>query len=527
MLFRAKLIIGVCLVQVVSLLVLLASTINTLSSIEARMVEDRAATYIDLVNQASVGAIAALDLAALEELASQMISKPDILFVAIKNLDDIILVSASQRRDTNINSFTWYAKGEHEPELGAPLSVWANIESAGLAFGRVYLAYDTGAAAHEVSAARNEFLILATLQLLLTLAFSAFLAYGLNKQFGAIKEGIAEFAARNFKFKIPVFNKDETGNIAAFMNDMAADLRSMYGDLENRVAHRTKQLEAANQKLNVTVSELEETRGELIEKEKMASLAGLVAGIAHEVNTPIGVCVTAASYFVDAVNTVKAQYDRGELTQDDFLKALGDMQENSNLILRNAMRATDLVKSFKQVAVDQTSHEMREFELGSYMCDVVNTLTPEIKKLGVKVATDCEDDIRIESYPGAVSQVVTNLIQNSMKHGFNGIENGKIDISTDTNGDQAMICVEDNGVGMSEEVRAQIFDPFFTTARGDGGSGLGLHIVHNLVTQVLGGKIKCTDGKDNGTLFIIKFPLKLKLSQQQVEAKSEKLALQT
>ena len=515
--FRARLILGVSVVQIVLLVLLFFSSTESLRNSHITALKDRSTTYVSLLSQASVSPLVSFDLATLDELARQMVRQTHVLYVAIKNTDNVILAEAKNTDTEGFQSFSWTPSDQFNPVIGEPVAVWASAEGMGQDFGRVFLAYDTVYVQEELASARNKFLLISLLQIGLTMGFIVFLAYMLSRQFAAITEGIKQFSSGNFEYDIPVFTKDETGRVAGIMNKMSRELATIYDDLENRVKERTRELLSSNETLGNTIQELEQTKEELIEKEKMASLAGLVAGVAHEINTPVGVCVTAASHFEAEARQVREKYEKNELTRDGFVKALQDMEDGSNIILRNAERASRLVGSFKQVAVDQTSHDRREFELSAYLEDIVRTLHPELKKTKVEVSLDCATDIVIDGFPGALSQIITNLMQNAFLHGFAGKESGKIDISVQVEAQKAHIFIKDNGVGISKAGLSKIFDPFYTTARGSGGSGLGLHIVHNLVTQVLAGSIECQSTENEGTVFTIIFPLKCATEEQPIE----------
>ncbi|MBF0427230.1 MAG: HAMP domain-containing histidine kinase, partial [Magnetococcales bacterium] len=193
-------------------------------------------------------------------------------------------------------------------------------------------------------------------------------------------------------------------------------------------------------------------------------------------------------------------------------------EEGLRIIILNLQRAGDLVQSFKLVAVDQTSQERRVFNLRSYIQDVLLSIAPKLKKTRHTVTVLCPENVIVASYPGALSQVLTNLIHNSVVHGFESRQEGTITIAAEENAGHITLNYSDNGTGMEEEVVRKIFDPFFTTKRGQGGSGLGMHIVYNLVTQTLQGSIQCTSTPGQGTIFHIQFPVRIEKSPQEVSA---------
>jgi signal transduction histidine kinase len=239
----------------------------------------------------------------------------------------------------------------------------------------------------------------------------------------------------------------------------------------------------------------------------MAALGGLVAGVSHEISNPVGIGVTAASYLQQQSQEIKHLYDEGKMTRSDLESYLKKAAESSEIILGNLSRASELIQGFKQVAVDQASGDQRTFNLKDYIDETLLSLHPELKKTEHTVIVHCPADLEIRSFPGAFSQIITNLVLNSLMHGFERKKRGEILL--DVSGEHGMLWMRysDNGKGMTPEEHARIFDPFYTTKRGQGGSGLGLHIVYNLVTQQLHGTIECESSPERGATFIIKIPM--------------------
>ena len=254
--------------------------------------------------------------------------------------------------------------------------------------------------------------------------------------------------------------------------------------------------------------ELKETQASLIQAEKMASLGQLVAGVAHEVNTPIGITITGASQLVVLIDELARQHAEGTIKRSDFVRFLADGREMARLILANGARAADLVQSFKMVAVDQSSDERRQFELKGYIEELLRSLRPAYKELkGLDIAVDSPEGLELDGYPGALSQILTNLIINALMHAFPPNRPGRITITVRAPAaDLVELEVADDGVGIPAATQPKIFDPFFTTRRGRGGSGLGLHIVYNLVTGTLRGTIAVASAPDGGARFTLRFP---------------------
>jgi len=257
-----------------------------------------------------------------------------------------------------------------------------------------------------------------------------------------------------------------------------------------------------------TTRELREAQEELIEQAKFASLGSMVAGVAHEVNTPLGVCVTAISTAADGVREIQRALDDGALTQAKLRDHLDRSLRTAELTMANLDRAAKLVRSFRAVAADQATEAPRRFHLQSYLEDVVAALGPEIKKKRAAVEIVCPADLEIVTQPSALWQIVSNLIMNSLTHAFVERQAGAIRLIVVQEGEPAQVSLtyEDDGVGMAPDVLRSIFEPFFTTRRAEGGTGLGMTIVYNLVTQTLGGRIRCMSEPGDGARFLINFP---------------------
>jgi PAS domain S-box-containing protein len=263
-------------------------------------------------------------------------------------------------------------------------------------------------------------------------------------------------------------------------------------DLELRVLERTR--------------ELEEAQDRLVTSEKMAALGNLVAGVAHEINTPLGIGVTAASYLEKKGRECRDIYDDGKMKKSDFENFLSLTQETSGLLLTNLQRAAELIQGFKKVSVDQSDEQRRTFYLDEYLAEIINSLKPELARHDHSVELTCAPSLDIDSFPGAIAQVITNLVMNSIKHGFENHKGGQVWINVDADSSRIRILYKDDGKGMSPDQLRQLYDPFYTTKRGRGGSGLGMNIVFNLMTQLLKGSIECVSDVGQGVVFVLDFP---------------------
>lgn len=273
-----------------------------------------------------------------------------------------------------------------------------------------------------------------------------------------------------------------------------------------KLAKQHRILEEQHREMKETLETLQKTQQKLVQKEKMASLGGLVAGIAHEINTPLGICVTGVSHLIEEHRFIRRSIDAGTLTESELMDFLNEVESAGKILTTNTKRAADLVHSFKQVAVDQSSNSVRDLNLAQYIQEIILSLKPTLKKVHHEINVLCEDNINITANAGAISQVLSNLIINSIKHGFEGIDKGKIVINAIEKNNYIVLRYADNGVGLDETAMTQLFEPFYTTKRGDGGSGLGTHLVYNLVTSALYGRLEAKSQPNKGLAYLIKFP---------------------
>ncbi|MBR9793293.1 MAG: HAMP domain-containing histidine kinase [Gammaproteobacteria bacterium] len=288
-------------------------------------------------------------------------------------------------------------------------------------------------------------------------------------------------------------------------------LQTLNSRLEEEVNQRTIALKSANNELIQTLEKLHQFQRQIVENEKMASLGDMVAGVAHEVNTPIGLGITASTMMLDRLAVIDQQFKDKTLKASAMERFINESRENLNIIYRNLDRAAQLISSFKQVAVDQTSEEAREVNVKQLIEETLMSMRPRLKKVTHTINIDCSETLNVMCKAGPLNQILINLIMNSLIHAFETVENGKIDVIARLTDDQKLkIIYKDNGSGIPTSIKKRIFDPFVTTKRGQGGSGLGMHLVFNLVTQALNGNIKLESEEGNGVEFTLTFPVTVK-----------------
>jgi signal transduction histidine kinase len=315
---------------------------------------------------------------------------------------------------------------------------------------------------------------------------------------------------------VRVGGADEIARVGVAMERMRHALLSAFEalrqhnlNLEETVTQRTAELTASNAELSQALATLQKAQRELVESEKLASLGRLVAGVAHELNTPLGNALTVVSALEDRYKQLEAMLAGAVQLRRSTLEELArDTRRGQDILQRNVQKAADLVRDFKQVAIDQTADLRRDFDLAKVVEDVLVMVEPSFKHTPFAIETDLCHGLMMNSYPGALGQVLTNLLMNALLHGFEGMEQGRVTVHcaklTET---EVELGVRDDGRGMDESVRRRIFDPFFTTKLGTGGSGLGMHIVHSIVTNVLGGQIEVRSSPGQGTQMLMRLPL--------------------
>lgn len=323
------------------------------------------------------------------------------------------------------------------------------------------------------------------------------------------------FFSRNDKSYLIVLFEDITDQRQA-----ADAMKEFNSRLERSVSDRTDALQRALNDLGTVIENLHETQDELVRSKKLAALGAMVAGVAHELNTPIGNSLMVATHLSQTSNNMIEAIKTG-LRRSMLDEYVADNAVTAGVLVRNLGKAAELVSSFKQVAVDRTSSKRRSFNLAAMVAETVTTLGPSLRKTPYTVEQAVNKEIVLDSFPGPLGQVLTNLINNGIIHAFDGLPTGAIrveaemlptpiadaDRNSTTPPDQIVVRVKDNGAGIPPDVLPQIFDPFFTTKRGSGGSGLGLHIVHNMVTRILSGSITVDSELGKGSCFTLILPL--------------------
>lgn len=273
------------------------------------------------------------------------------------------------------------------------------------------------------------------------------------------------------------------------------------------VEEKQAELFLVNDQLEQSLDHLKDTQEQLIQSEKFAALGELVAGVAHEINTPLGIGITLATFIDDKHKRLLKLFESGQLSKSELQEYNESVSEALSVMVNSLNRSAEIIGSFKNVAGEQSAYELRQFNVRAYFEDVLQNLKPRLKKTTHEVVLVCDPEIVIYHYPGVFSHILTNFIVNSLVHGFPEDKSGQITIEFYKLDQSCQLIYTDNGVGITEQHISKIFDPFYTTKKGQGSTGLGLHIVHNIVTQNLSGKIGVITGENEGVCFTIDFPI--------------------
>lgn len=329
----------------------------------------------------------------------------------------------------------------------------------------------------------------------------------LTRRIDRLRVAAQQMAEGNLAVRTGLGGRDEVAALSRAFDLMAQrvaasqqELLRLNRALEHRVQQRTGELTRS-------LEEMKRLQDQMVQSEKLAALGSLVAGVSHEINTPLGISVTAATLVEELLKSVEERLRSGGLTRQFLQDFVARATEGNAMALANLQRAAELIRNFKMVAVDQASAKRRQFMLRETVHEIVSTLRPLLKNRRIELRLDVADGIAMDSYPGPLGQVITNLFSNALLHAFEGRAEGTITIKARGYADGSVaLYFSDDGSGIAAGDQPRIFDPFYTTKSGEGGSGLGLSIVYNIVTGVLGGSISVESRAGAGTTFTLTMP---------------------
>lgn len=308
-----------------------------------------------------------------------------------------------------------------------------------------------------------------------------------------LTETASAYSEGEFSLKVDIESGDEIELLGNTFNKMSDDIVRQYTEIE------------------LSKENLHQTLTQLSESERLATIGGLVGGLTHDLMTPLGIGLTASSHLDDNIRDVKRALDNQMLKKSELEEFFKSATESSQITTNNIHRAVELTQSFKQVAVDQGTADLRIFNIRYYIDNILLAVKPKFKGTKHNVIVECDEKLEIHSYPGAFSQILTNLLLNSLIHGFEGIDDGEIKISIRKEDNVLHFDYSDNGRGIPEQNLVRLFDEYFTTKKDKGGTGLGTNLIYSIVTKTLEGSIRCESTVGEGTTFYIKIPLTSKI----------------
>ena len=459
------------------------------------------------------------DLKTVKIFFSEMLdqhAENGLIYVAILDSEAKVLLSTLSS-DNQLASPTPEIEFEKAALIDGVIHIRNPLLLAHREMGYLQYGFSTKSLINATSREQQRSLLRTSAIMLATLIVTLFLGWRISARLKQMARASRAIVSGQYDQKIDIAGRDELAALGNDFNQMAFEINKKINEitilnqtLEQRVAQRTSELELSNRLLSDNLQYLKNTQTQLVNSEKLASLGSLVAGVAHELNTPIGNALTVATSLIDKVSQTQKEYEAGNLKKSLLERHFNTLNEASYLLTTNILRASELIVSFKTIAVDQTSELRRKFNLKKLMSELEPTLRLQLKKRKLELRVDIADDIAMDSFPGPLTQVIFNLFNNSLLHAFDDMDEGEIDIRASLFGltqDHVLISFSDNGAGIAEQNLVRVFDPFFTTKFGQGGSGLGLHICHNLVEAVLGGSLKVFSEVGKGTRFEILIPL--------------------
>ncbi|MGM0609366.1 MAG: HAMP domain-containing sensor histidine kinase [Candidatus Muiribacteriota bacterium] len=480
-------------------------------SLNKERVSENIERLVNITEDSAAQSLYHLDKAQAEKLINGYIKYSPVINVSITDNFGINLSSKTVKHDEKSNLMSYFFPNQTENFSYNLEYITEDLQTVAVGTLEIQVDYSVLFSMF-LKKAKTTFLFDILMSIIIAAVLALLFYKTLTKPLVKISDdisGIDPSSPEGQKLTIPAKNNyDELGNLVKSINLILHEYSKLNTDLEKRVMARTKELYNTNKKLKKSLFQLEKAKDRLVHSEKMASLGGLVAGVSHEINTPVGNSVTAASFLQNKLDDISKKFRLGKMNDNDIRNFLSAAAEASDIILKNLERSAALIVSFKQVAVDQTYSSMRIFGLKKHIQDTIISLKPKFKGTNITINLKCNDDLYIFQDPGVFSQIITNLVLNSFVHGFKKDQIKIIDVDILKSSGFITIHYRDNGKGIDKEAGKKIFEPFFTTNKSKGGSGLGMYIIYNLITSKLSGEIKILSRKNRtGAYFYIKFPV--------------------
>lgn len=392
------------------------------------------------------------------------------------------------------------------------LYIYLPLQHNGQKFGTLLVEKSTQSISNTIKEMLNEIILFTAILFVLIYFVSIFYSNFFLQPILKLSQTAEEISAtKDYTIRVKDDSENEIGTLYSTFNSLLHETENLTNNLEKEVNIKTKELNKKTEELEDSLNHLKHTQQHLIESEKMSALGNLVSGLAHEVNTPLGNAITSSSVIEKEARIIQKELLDGSLKKSTLDNKLAVINQSSALLGKTLNYASELIKSFKQISVDQVTNDLRLFDIKEYIEEIFLTNHNKLKRVPVEISIYSEEEIHIKNSPGIISQIFNNLIQNSIIHGFENIEKGaRIFVNLKKEDDLLTIEYSDNGHGINSQLLQKVYEPFVTTKRNQGGTGLGLNIVYNLVTQKLQGTIEIQSQRNVGTKIIIKMPSEYK-----------------
>lgn len=509
--FSTRLITSIVIIELAMLGLLVWNNVRIINHSYNDLLTSSSREQSALLASAIAPGLVAYDIALIEDALSLIKEKHDLVYAEVFDMNSRRVAVIGNPPDTDIK----LRSEKYQEIIGENLlHIFRTVKVEKQTVGSLRVGYSTILLKKTVNEIIWQNLIISLITLLSLIAATVIISIMLTSKLRKIQYGVEQIEKGNLGYEIQVKKNDELGELGHTLNNMARHLNSVQqqliseqAKLESRVTERTGALQQSNKTLKNTIEELNRTQAQLIETEKLASLGGVVAGVAHEINTPLGVGITAATTIEHDLLKLKKSLQSDTMTQVQFENYIEKTANICELLNGSLRSSAALINSFKQLAVEQSNTDWREINLCEYINEITTSLRATLTQHRVTMENLCDVNLIIYTSPGVLYQIFNTLIANSITHAFEH-QPGKITIATRQNNNSITIEFQDYGKGISQADLPLIFEPFFTTRKGNrDNSGLGLSIIYNLISRTLQGHIKAESTVGKGTVFYIELPV--------------------
>jgi signal transduction histidine kinase len=502
---RFKLMLASTLVEAVMLSFLLFNTTRLIDNAMLASADAALGQTVTMLNGLTAPYLVQGDYATLQDNLNEIVVKTDqgVVYVVVQNTAAQVVAKAGI---ANLKSLPPPDKTLVRALDGAVLHIERPLTLAGQPVGTLRFGLSTQIIAQAKTALLRQSGLIALAEIVVTFVFLSLLGYWLTRNLGKFVKSSQAIADGHYDLRLPEKGRDEVANLARNFNRMSHAVELKIAELKTREQELRELNEQLESRVEARSHELRLAMDQIVESEKLASLGKIVAGVAHELNTPIGNVMLMTSTMKAKISEFSRAFAAERVSRSMIQKAIAELENGNNIVERSAHRAGELVESFKRVAVDQTSQRRRGFDLRIMLEDILNTLGTITRHANVKIALFIPPGIEMDSFPGHFEQIFNNLILNSIKHAFPGRDNALITITAQQIDDCVEIVYQDNGHGIAKHLHRKVFEPFYTSQMATGGSGLGMFIVHNLIHGVLMGNLRIESEVDQGLRLIFLVP---------------------